>query len=57
MSRIINTSQCQIPNFDPFDKDVLPFITTATRKEKCSETNYNWSFIRDNVSNKILHFP
>ncbi len=44
--------------FYPWDKDALPFIKTSTQQEKCSQTHYNWSFIRDNVSfceiNKLI---
>jgi hypothetical protein len=46
MSLIINTSQCKIPNFDPFDQDVLPFIKIQNEPQ---QTQHNWSFIRDNV--------
>jgi hypothetical protein len=50
MGLLINTSNCQIPNFDPRDQDVLPFIKTAKLEENCHQTHYNWSFIRDHVS-------
>ncbi|XP_021950524.1 uncharacterized protein LOC110847822 [Folsomia candida] len=48
LQRIVDTPACKIPDFDVWDKDVFPFLKVAQPDEKCNETHYNWSFVRNN---------
>jgi hypothetical protein len=51
LERVVQTSSCNIPDFDTFDEDVLRFIKIAQPVEKCNVTHFNWSYVKGTVRN------
>lgn len=40
---VVNTSHCKVPDFNPWDEEIIPLIKAAEPLEDCLKTNYNWS--------------
>ncbi|OXA63650.1 hypothetical protein Fcan01_03216, partial [Folsomia candida] len=47
---LINTTNCRIPDFSPWEPEVIPFLKEANLIENCSQKYQNWSHMdEDNL--------